>query len=56
MDTADLKQENINIDEIRFSDLLSEKDISSMSDESVDSIFDSVYQHIKKDAVYPHLF
>jgi hypothetical protein len=56
MDTiTDVKQENINIDEIRFSDLFSGKDIANMSNEGVDSLFDAVYKHIMKDAVYPHL-
>lgn len=55
MNIADVKQENINIDDVRFNDLVSEKDIANMSNESVDSIFGSVYKYIMKDAVYPHL-
>ena len=56
MDTiTEVKQENINIDEMRFNDLFSEKDIANMSNESVDRIFDSVNKYIMKDAVYPHL-
>jgi len=55
MNTTDVKQENINKEEIRFNDLFCEKDITNMSNESVDSIFDSVYKYIMKDAVYPHL-
>jgi len=56
MDTiTEVKQENANVDGIRFSDLISEKDIANMSNKSVDGIFDSVYKYIMKDAVYPHL-
>jgi len=56
MDTiANVKQKDINIDERRFSDLFSEKDIANMSNERVDSTFDFVYKYIMKDAVYPHL-
>jgi hypothetical protein len=56
MDTiTEVKQENINIDEKSFNDLFSEKDITNMSNESVDSIFDAVYKYIMKNAVYPHL-
>ena len=56
MDTiTDVKKEDINIDEKRFSDLFSGKDIAKMSKESVDGIFDAFYKHIMKDAVYPHL-
>jgi hypothetical protein len=42
-------------DEIRFKDLFNEKDITDMSNENIDSIFNSVYQYIMKNAVYPHL-
>ena len=56
MDTiTKVKKEDINVDEIRFGDLFGEKDIADMSNEGVDSIFDAVYKHIMKDAVYPHL-
>jgi len=49
------KQENSNESEKMFNDLFSEKDIANMSNESIDSIFNSVYKYIMKDAVYPHL-
>ena len=54
---TDVKQENINIDELRFNDLFSDKDIANMSNETLDSFFNSVYKYIMKDdsAVYPHL-
>ena len=57
MNSTNVKQENINIDEVRFNDLVSEKDIANMSYESVDSIFDSIRRYIQRvdTAVYPHL-
>jgi len=56
MDTiTKTKQANSGFEEIRFNDLVSEKDIANMSNENIDSIFDVVYKHIMKDAVYPHL-
>ena len=54
---TDVKQEDISSDELRFNDLFGEKDIANMSNETLDSFFNSVYKFIKKDnsAVYPHL-
>jgi len=49
------KQENGNIDEIRFNNLVSKKDIANMSNERINFIFEGVYKHIHKDAVFPHL-
>jgi hypothetical protein len=57
MNSTKVKQENFNIEEVVFNDLFSKKDIANMSNESVDSIFHSVYKYIMKEdsAVYPHL-
>jgi len=55
MNSTNVKQENINMDEKRFNDLLSEKDIAKMSNETLNTIFKSICKYITKCEMYPHL-